>query len=1124
MSWIREPDAEALPGYRLIKPLGMGGYGEVWECEAPGGIRKAIKFLFGNLSGDTEDPRAKQEFRALQRVKDVRHPFVLSIERIDVVNNEVVLVMELADQNLHDVLQHYRREGLAGIPRDKLLKYLTEAAEGLDFLADKFHVLHLDVKPRNLFLLSDHIKVADFGLAKHLDRQSSRGLMGGMSPMYAAPETFSSKISRHTDQYSLAIVYVELLTGSRPFTGKNIQDLAVQHTSVEPNLSLVPPEERRVLLRALSKDPEKRYPNCQTFVQELLKLNPPKVAPTGPVEIDDAESQPTQVVVADPRGKIAASIPPANHAPQVEEEIPSARPVDVGIFRPTIVLGLGGFGKIAVQELKNRLTDRLGDLKLVPMFRFLTTDCDPKHSAIGTKNTHSDTVTVAEDFLKMPLQPLTQYRRGVLDQLADWLPREKLHSIPRNLDPNGDRSLGRLAFGENYLKFSARIKKEIEIAIHPESITRSTSHTGYPLRSPSVRVFVIAAAGGASSGALPDVGYSIKKVLAQLKQPLGDLHLCLFCGSPADPTTPSEELSNIYATLTELNHYSDGSVVFRAAYGGPDGAKLETSGAPFGSVYLLQTEGRSPETPHECAGKLASYLCNDLTTELGDYLDRSRQEERGFRSFGTAGVWFPRGLLLRNAARLTLDRLVSIWQAGTGAVPKYVESTVGKLLADPEFQFASVANQVLQAVQTLEGEPFNIWQNLQRKQEDKIPSGDGAALVWARETFDVAISFLGGKGSLDPSEAARTGKLTRLFTHATNEVTTRWLKRLTAEATAFSNLPGKRLANSEAAFSRLAEVCERLATEAERRAEESARQCEIAIAEARGALELCIRGGGFRLFGGRDGKNMRTLLSTLEVFAKKRIIQESHESAAKVFKKVQLGLEDKIRELSICRQRLTSLRNLLVIPEDAKVQTSKIAGLEVVLPDGDNDLQNSAKRFANEIAPENLTRLDDVLQNLILANHGGLIAICQRPGEVMPELLDPLIDQAASFLGTLLPARDITELQHTNDWYALVRHLQQKATPQVVGALEHDDKYMLVPDGMGGEAVLQHSGVLISAVNVISIPKLGEVTFCREQTLTVREVRELVKYCREPYQGVYRHPARSPHARFDVLEWVPLDV
>src|SRR6266403_1389196 len=81
--YAKTPNLEPIPGYRLLEPLGSGGFGEVWKCEAPGGLFKAIKFVYGNLkSFHIDGVHAEQEWQALKRIKEVRHPFVLCLDRI----------------------------------------------------------------------------------------------------------------------------------------------------------------------------------------------------------------------------------------------------------------------------------------------------------------------------------------------------------------------------------------------------------------------------------------------------------------------------------------------------------------------------------------------------------------------------------------------------------------------------------------------------------------------------------------------------------------------------------------------------------------------------------------------------------------------------------------------------------------------------------------------------------------------------------------------------------------------------------------------------------------------------------------------------------------------------------
>ncbi|MCZ2344327.1 MAG: serine/threonine protein kinase, partial [Bacteroidales bacterium] len=265
-----ESQAEPIPGYRLLERLGSGGFGEVWKAEAPGGIFKAIKIVFGDINSEDRDivRFAEQELKALKRVKQVRHPYLLALDRYDIVEGRLLITMELADCNLWDRFREYRKRGQPGIPRPELLQYMAESAEVLDLMNDRFQLQHLDIKPQNLFLLYNHVKVADFGQVKDLEGMAAQ-VTGGITPVYAAPETFDGIISRFCDQYSLACVYQELLTGQRPFEGATMQQLLMQHLQMPPNLSPSPASDRPALARALAKKPEDRFPSCAALVAAL---------------------------------------------------------------------------------------------------------------------------------------------------------------------------------------------------------------------------------------------------------------------------------------------------------------------------------------------------------------------------------------------------------------------------------------------------------------------------------------------------------------------------------------------------------------------------------------------------------------------------------------------------------------------------------------------------------------------------------------------------------------------------------------------------------------------------------------------------------------------------------------
>jgi TPR repeat protein/serine/threonine protein kinase len=251
---------EPVPGYRLVAPLGKGGFGEVWRAEGPG-VAVAMKFV------DLAQKTGAVEQRALEMMKNIRHAHVLPLFGAWQVGHYLVIAMELADGSLFQRFHQRQREGHAGIPEAELLSHMQDTARALDYLNLEKHLQHRDIKPHNLLLVSGCVKVADFGLMKVLE--STLGShTGGMSLAYSPPEFFSGQTAATSDQYALAVTYYHLRAGKLPFDGTQAQVMR-GHMLHAPELSELTAAERRVVGRALHKDPKQRWPSCCAFVQAL---------------------------------------------------------------------------------------------------------------------------------------------------------------------------------------------------------------------------------------------------------------------------------------------------------------------------------------------------------------------------------------------------------------------------------------------------------------------------------------------------------------------------------------------------------------------------------------------------------------------------------------------------------------------------------------------------------------------------------------------------------------------------------------------------------------------------------------------------------------------------------------
>jgi serine/threonine protein kinase len=283
---------EPVPGYRLVKRLGKGGFGEVWEAQQlNSGFRVAFKYVsLAAKAGSLEQ-------RALEIIREIRHPNLLVIFGTWQIEGWLIIGMELADRTLLDRFEEVVAQKLAGIPRRELLRYSREAAEVLDYLNKPRHffggtkpvgIQHGDIKPQNILLVGQGVKVGDFGLMRLLEK-SIVGHEGGLTPSYAAPEVLAGHISRWSDQYSLAVTYCKLRGGRLPFPdGKDRGEL---------DLTMLPEEERPAVERALAPRPQGRWPNCRAFLKALVEA---KKRPISDLETSapDREAEAAEVALS----------------------------------------------------------------------------------------------------------------------------------------------------------------------------------------------------------------------------------------------------------------------------------------------------------------------------------------------------------------------------------------------------------------------------------------------------------------------------------------------------------------------------------------------------------------------------------------------------------------------------------------------------------------------------------------------------------------------------------------------------------------------------------------------------------------------------------------------------------
>ncbi len=630
---ILEPEQSIL-GYVLKEQIGSGGYGEVWRAEAPGGIGKAIKFIFGNHS----DSRAQVELKSLDKIKQVRHPFLLSLDRIEVVDGRLVIVSELADDSLVQTFDRYQLEGLAGVPREELLTYIKNAGDALDYISQKYNLQHLDIKPDNLLMAGGHIKIADFGLVKNI-HNVTQSLMNGLTPTYAPPELFDGRPNKNSDQYSLAIVYQEMLTGLRPFNGTTPAQLAAQHMNAQPDLSMLSRGDKIVLQKALMKDPDKRFSSCVEMADELInrKARKSKGRPGLLKAAEKREQANTNKISSCHMGVTNELTSDRLAIRNVKVEAQPAVEMSTPVCRPTLVVGVGRTGTKIICQLRSKLSERIGRRDCYPAIKMICIDSDRRALARAAGAIRKEEAMLPQELLEIPLKAPQDYRENA-SRFSSWLSRRWIYNVPRTMQTEGLRPLGRLAFADHCEEVCLRLQQILTDITRPEAISETAHHLEMdPDQAPRI-VLVGAASGGITSGCILDLAFVARTILSDL-----GVRECMFDGILAhivSRQTREISVSNTFACLSELGHYIHNGYPGDESLGIPDFDDC----LPFDNTYLYDFGSVvTDESYEEHAASISEYLFQNIATANESFFAATRaieteSEEVGFKSFGLTTI------------------------------------------------------------------------------------------------------------------------------------------------------------------------------------------------------------------------------------------------------------------------------------------------------------------------------------------------------------------------------------------------------------------------------------------------------------------------------------------------------
>lgn len=1121
MSIALAPGTEPIPGFLCVRRLGRSSLGETWLIQSSDDSHRSLKLIYNGA-----------KLHNARKLTSYRHPFLLSWERCEVHDSDLVLIADWTEETVETEYHQARLDGKPGIPQDTLLRYMEELAEVLDYLHVKHRLVHGRLKLSQIGIQHRHVKLLDWGLtqAEHLLHQS----WSLDNLLTTAPEVLRGHFEPASDQFSLAALYLLASAGNLPLAVESLPEFFELRKERTYDSRLVSEAERPVFDRAFHQDADARFPTCAAFVRALIQAK----------QADKAEAtQPESVPVVDqnlntkdepvwqPPSSTSDNADEAGHVPTVilkslmavestgDNKHPDSAFLNLtnlayhskvqsaGILTPTLIVGLGRAGTAVLQELSRLIHQRFDDVSTLPHLRLLAID-NLKDDELS--NTIQKPGSLSKDCYFHCPEPGGEVLQAIAKDasITSWLPAEQFAG-PELLTSAGSSVRGRLSMVNRMGELRQRLQNECRLMLQSESLMQAKQQTGLSIRQDlTPACYVIGALDeGFSSGTLADVAGLLRSVITEKKWDQCQVNGLFFLPADGQPETIK---AHAYATLVELNHYTQENQ-FSARYDASHEVAL--SHQPFDIAFFR----KKPQPDDDAAAEepmyrgTAHWLMREVVTELGSLRQASREATRGFTNQSTP--WFSHGMTALSSSHLAVKetlknrlrgKLIAHWLAPDDEREEIIRSDGETFLGQNIYSAPALLSRFQHLVAIVLGqEPAGMID------EWIAPLRKGAAARPPLETLardimqKVEYAFGSGTGYQNSPAMVAIQQEAEAQAQETGAKISPFIMH-------YLEKPGYRLGATLRLGKLFLDWVNHYLNELQ------ANHLEIhqdMLRAERTITQMMSQEERSFVIMGRQ-RLVSQIAQDLVDYPTRVLKEDMFARAVHVFQHIKKAIEDCLKKLHPAEFTLRELYKHYMAPSPTK---------EHLLLDGERSLDDRVERLMQLLPEDTYLRLDADLTEAMTRFHSDYTSVCLGIGPSFTDMLDLLDNALEECVDGLLPSEDAAEQLLSLPSQAVVEQLRQSYRTARPDLMENKRSrqgafcLLLTPKSESGQELLQMAQATLPQIVAAPEGQPGEILMYRETGCLLPH--EIYPQGREAYEASSKDRSTSPHSRFDITSW-----